>query len=154
VVKYGEGMLIRLNAKGKSEKICIAPGGTSLDGKTESQVKTLEVTFPYNPVLINVIRKIPGRKWDQNRKKWIIPATDDHIKQLAKAFLQHPVNVNPKLYASFPGLSILDQKTGNGWYSEFIAMMKRKVLNPSTQKAYRGQMLRSFQYTQTQIDDV
>lgn len=32
-----------------------------------------DMSFPYDPVLIDIIKKIPGRRWDPDRKVWSVP---------------------------------------------------------------------------------
>jgi len=33
----------------------------------------LEVSFPFQPELVEAVRRIPGRRWDRQRKLWLIP---------------------------------------------------------------------------------
>ena len=41
----------------------------------------LAVTIPYNKVLIDSVRSVPGRIWDSKRKFWLIPGRtpDSHL---------------------------------------------------------------------------
>ena len=31
------------------------------------------ITFPYNPTLVEAVKKIPGRKWDKEARVWTVP---------------------------------------------------------------------------------
>jgi len=46
--------------------------------------KELIVSFAYDPDMVTVIKTIPGRKWDPERMKWIIPISQ--IKTLIERF--------------------------------------------------------------------
>lgn len=37
------------------------------------------VEFEYNQELVNILRTVPGRSWNPEIKKWIIPATKKSI---------------------------------------------------------------------------
>lgn len=39
----------------------------------------IEIHFPYNPLAINEIKKISGRRWDATKKCWSVPAVGDAI---------------------------------------------------------------------------
>ncbi|OGP45604.1 MAG: hypothetical protein A2324_04515 [Candidatus Raymondbacteria bacterium RIFOXYB2_FULL_49_35] len=44
--------------------------------KTEDQ-RFYEVKVPYNINQINMIRSVEGRRWDRDRKLWILPRTKE-----------------------------------------------------------------------------
>jgi len=51
----------------------------TISGSTKNQ---LTVQIPYDQTLLTAIRRIPGRKWDETRRVWLIPDTQDHADQL------------------------------------------------------------------------
>lgn len=42
----------------------------------------IQITFQYDPSVVERVRTIEGRKWDSNAKVWKIPATAWHAKQV------------------------------------------------------------------------
>ncbi len=44
-------------------------GHISLDKENER----LRIVFPYDPELVDLVKRIPGRRWDHGRKEWTIP---------------------------------------------------------------------------------
>ncbi|MBN2790775.1 MAG: site-specific integrase [Candidatus Delongbacteria bacterium] len=43
-------------------------------------IPSLQLKFKYNTVILNLIKKIPGRIWDNDLKCWIIPKTNNYDK--------------------------------------------------------------------------
>jgi len=46
----------------------------------------LELVFPYNEEYIAKVRGIPGRRWDKDNKKWLVPDCEESINQLQELF--------------------------------------------------------------------
>ncbi len=46
----------------------------------------LELVFPYNEEYIAKVRKIPGRRWDKDNKKWLLPDSEESINKLQELF--------------------------------------------------------------------
>ena len=45
--------------------------------------QNISLQFPYNPSLVDVIRRAPdGRKWMKKEKKWMLPVTINNLKHL------------------------------------------------------------------------
>ena len=42
----------------------------------------LELVFPYNEEYIAKVKKINGRRWDKDSKKWLIPDSGESLEQL------------------------------------------------------------------------
>jgi hypothetical protein len=47
---------------------------------------TADVRFGYHETLVNIVRAIPGRRWEAARKRWLIPA--DAVEAAAAAFIR------------------------------------------------------------------
>lgn len=43
---------------------------------------TVKVIFPCNPVLVEKIRYIDGRKWHSEEKFWSLPNTDEILERM------------------------------------------------------------------------
>ena len=48
------------------------------------------IRFKYDPLLVEEVKKLPGRKWSQSLKCWYLPDTPDN-----RALLMRPVSVEP-----------------------------------------------------------
>jgi integron integrase len=61
-------------------------GGTMIVSILCNKPGLLFIKMPYNPVVIEAIRKVPGRYWDLEQKVWFFPDTQESIDQLLNAF--------------------------------------------------------------------
>ena len=55
------------------------------------------LAFPYDPDLINAVKRLPGRTWNKRRKRWMVPASPaalDAIRAMAKQ-ANLPLSINP-----------------------------------------------------------
>lgn len=53
------------------------------------------ITFPYNPAIVETVKKIPGRKWDKETKAWLVPqclTTRSFIKHLLPGIIMPDVH--------------------------------------------------------------
>ena len=46
----------------------------------------LKVYFPYSPERVELIKTIPGRKWDLVEKVWHVPEGEETIKRIKEIF--------------------------------------------------------------------
>jgi integrase/recombinase XerD len=83
----------------------------------------LIVKFAYDQDLVDKIRTITGRRWDQKNKIWLIPNRDKVLQQFQEVFEGNPIDWtnsnNPQ--------QVIKQCSD---------MLKLKGLSPKTQKAY------------------
>ena len=54
--------------------------------------KELKITFQYDSELVKKIRKIEGRRWEADKKCWIVPNSSKCINRLIKVFENENVN--------------------------------------------------------------
>ncbi|WP_438348013.1 tyrosine-type recombinase/integrase [Paenibacillus sp. FA6] len=97
------------------------------------------VKIPYIQEWIKAIRSVPGRKWNESDKCWVIPGSKSAILLLCHALKGMPVELgDTKLGERFPDL--LELQTGD----EKLALqrlrdcLKLKGYSIKTQKAYMG----------------
>lgn len=62
--------------KAEQVKIQCLPGGY------------LAVSIPYDPVLLNAVRRVPGRCWDPASKVWLVPDNQANIDSLLRFFFE------------------------------------------------------------------
>lgn len=99
----------------------------------------LAVTMPYVAEWVDRLRKIPGRKWDAETRRWRLSGTEESVGWLCHYFREDPIELkSPSLLESFPELAKL--RSGADWRSldRMADRMKRKGYSASTQKAYTG----------------
>jgi|WetSurMetagenome_2_1015567.scaffolds.fasta_scaffold03374_7 SNF2 family DNA or RNA helicase len=53
----------------------------------DAEEKNFLISFKYRPELVELIKKIPGRKWNPDIKKWVVPAWPESIAELKKLAL-------------------------------------------------------------------
>lgn len=62
--------------------------------------KTILVTFPYDPRLVNFIKTVAGRRWDKDNKRWKVPAYGYREMRLAAAKVNIQLLLSPALKAA------------------------------------------------------
>lgn len=73
------GQLKELAAKAGTDPRAIASAGTPV---IAVHPKGLGAYFNYDPVLVNAIREVPGRVFDENEKVWVLPETPEAAHQI------------------------------------------------------------------------
>ena len=107
--------------------------------------ETLSVRFGYDPLLVDKIRAVPGRVWDQEAHIWTVPYTDESINNLKESF--------GKSMLCFEGsLAFLNREEDpaedpeTAFYAaigrEITEHLKLKGYSPKTIKAYRNSVIR------------
>lgn len=46
----------------------------------------LIISFPYSKDAVEMIKQLPDRRWDPNKKSWVIPAVLEHIEHLRSSY--------------------------------------------------------------------
>lgn len=57
----------------------------------------LELVFPYNEEYIAKVRAIPGRKWDKDAKRWLIPDSCESLEQLKQLFSKAELVIDSRI---------------------------------------------------------
>jgi len=55
------------------------------------------VSFPYNPLLVEKVKSIDGRRWHPVEKHWSFPNKDDTLEKILKVFWDEDVQIEPAL---------------------------------------------------------
>ena len=63
--------------------------------------RTLLISFPYREDLVEVVRTLPGRRWDRASKTWRVPATA--AEQVASSFMPHGFQIAPEVTGILAG---------------------------------------------------
>ncbi|PIV23033.1 MAG: hypothetical protein COZ69_13980 [Deltaproteobacteria bacterium CG_4_8_14_3_um_filter_45_9] len=73
------------------------------------------VSFPYDPLLVEKVKTIDGRRWHPAEKHWSFPKADGMVEKILKVFRDKEVQIDPGLQAKFPALkgTVPDLKTDN-----------------------------------------
>ncbi|KIL35621.1 hypothetical protein SD71_12590 [Cohnella kolymensis] len=72
----------------------------------------LLIEIPYQEQWIECIRKVPGRKWNSNSRKWIVPLTQETVVNICHFFKETPVDVSPELITEIPQFAELRRLSG------------------------------------------
>jgi integrase/recombinase XerD len=84
----------------------------------------LELVFPYNEEYIAKVKGIPGRRWDKDNKKWLIPDCEESINKLQELFTKEEL-VIAKGISDSEKAGMYDENSSN---DKFLRKMK-EVLN-------------------------
>jgi Site-specific recombinase XerD len=104
----------------------------------------LNISFPYNPFIVEKVRSIKGRKWDPNNKVWSVPQTNGNIEKLQKLFQGYEIIFDPELNVTnvlvkqeIPLENIMERSRDN---------LKLLGFSTKTIKAYLGHIRRFLNF--------
>lgn len=104
----------------------------------------IKVSFPYNPIFVEKIKAIKGRRWHPEERFWSLPNATGVLKELLRIFGDEKVYIDPALRdASYSKMdSQLEPQ------AEIIEAVKLKLRGYSrgTQKAYLHHIDRYLRY--------
>ena len=60
------------------------------------------ISFPYDPLLVEKVKTIAGRRWHPAEKHWSFPSTDGMLEKILKIFGDENVQIDPSLQAESP----------------------------------------------------
>jgi hypothetical protein len=62
------------------------------------------VSFPYDPLLVEKVKSIDGRRWHPVEKYWSFPNTDGTLERILEAFQGSEIDIDPPLQDTVPDL--------------------------------------------------
>lgn len=78
-------------------------------GKDSSGMIT--ISFPYDPLRVEKVRTIEGRKWHKDKKYWSFPNTDGILEKILEVFKDEEIQIDPALQAKLSSSSIRQNPT-------------------------------------------
>ena len=57
----------------------------------------ITVSFPYDPLLVEKVKSIDGRRWHPTEKHWSFPKLDGTLEKILKVFGDENVQMDPAL---------------------------------------------------------
>ncbi len=123
---------------------------------------SLRVTVPYHPLLLQVMRKIPGRKWNRSEQCWNIPDTRDTGSLLLEKlfstglFSIEDTEENSMQAGIRSSREKPDSKAGTDedQFTSLIQYLKRKNYSRSTVKTYLRELTLFFKRTNLSPEEV
>src|SRR3990170_6077804 len=67
------------------------------------------VFFPYDPLLVEKVETIEGRRWQPAEKHWSFPNREDILEKILKVFEGNEVQIDPALKGTVPDLVVSAQ---------------------------------------------
>jgi hypothetical protein len=64
---------------------------------SKSDASEFKISFPYNPIFVEKVKTIEGRKWDPKEKYWSFPKTDGTLRKILKTFEGEKIYIEPTL---------------------------------------------------------
>ena len=101
-------------------QIDVSPDGTSL-----------LISFPYRPDLVEVVKTIPGRRWDKGSRTWKVPITE--VEVCVRTFMAHGFRLSPDVATAL---------TSGGTAANLGSLQLAKVDQDSTALTVSGLNLR------------
>ncbi|MDP2207265.1 MAG: phage integrase N-terminal SAM-like domain-containing protein [Bacteroidota bacterium] len=111
------------------------------------------VSFGYNEEYITELKKIPGRKWHPNDKRWSFPYNIENAERIIKIFKNQKLNIDTKLTLlissgemKYDGVvKQLDEAVNND-LRELKQLMRLKNYSNKTIKSYTSCIRAFFQF--------
>ncbi len=94
------------------------------------------VSFPYDPLLVEKVKSIDGRRWRPAEKHWSFPNTDKTLGKILKVFEGKEIQIDPVLQTQFSNREgtvpdLLMSRTKN---NERCTMNKKFIVHGSSFK--------------------
>lgn len=106
----------------------------------------LNISFPYDPVLVEKIKRVKGRKWNVKERMWSVPETQDIVEILSEVFKEYNVVMDSGIG---PTKNTLEQELS--WENIITRSrdtLRLKGFSFKTLKAYLGHIRRFLDYCQ------
>lgn len=115
----------------------------------------LSLQTPYVPEWIDLIRKLPGRKWDSLNKLWLVPAEMQTVLMMCRILEAIPVKIsNPELYECYPVMVRLCTPNDFDALKKLDEHLHRKGYSRQTHKAYLGHAERFIRQSILSVEEV
>lgn len=112
----------------------------------------LELTVPYNKEHIEKIRSIPGRKWDKQSKKWLVPDCGATLEKLAKLFEKNELIFEEGIAVNGNAAALISDGYSEKLLKSMKDRMKLKGYSPKTIKSYISHAGMFLEYCKNDID--
>ena len=110
-------------------------GGENRPAAVRARVRPghIEVSFPYDDADVRIIRDVPGREWNREIQRWVLPRSDRSLSDLRRAFGARLV-VEKEIP---PPPATADVARHVEWTLELVrAEMRAREFTRKTQRAY------------------
>jgi len=87
----------------------------------------ITVSFPYDPLRVQKIKTIEGRKWHKDKKYCSFPDLDWTLAKILRVFEGEKINIDPALQAKLPTHVIAIPTEGREKQSQFEDLRKELV---------------------------
>ena len=67
---------------------------------SKNDLGSITVAFKYDPLLVEKVKTIEGRKWHKDEKYWSFPNTDVTVEKILKVFEGEEIHIDPVPYIS------------------------------------------------------
>jgi site-specific recombinase XerD len=111
------------------------------------------VSFGYNEEYITELKKIPGRKWHPNDKRWSFPYNIENTERIINIFKNQKINIDPKLSIVISPIKKKSEgevkqldETVNNDDRELRQLMRLKNYSSKTIKSYTSCIRAFFQF--------
>lgn len=64
---------------------------------TKSQDNNISIAIPYDPILVDKVRKLKGRSYNRVEKIWTVPFTEDIIASIQDIFKDNKLIIDPEI---------------------------------------------------------
>jgi len=112
----------------------------------------LEITFPYNPVLVDKIKSVKGRVWNPTGKFWTAPETEDNLRELKRLFNEYGLIMDLGAGGCEDDTAI--QPSFAATINHSKDTLRLKGYSFKTIKAYTGHIRRFLIYCQTEPSEL
>lgn len=124
---------VKLNDNNDAQCICIYREGND----------HLRLQMPYISEWVELIRKVPGRRWDGSRRVWLVPADKETVLIVCHVLTKIPVKIgDPIVYTLYPEFTTL------------YSLMNRKGYSMKTKRSYLGHAKRFLQQSKVAVNEV
>jgi len=96
------------------------------------------VSFPYDPLLVEKVKSIDGRRWHPAEKHWSFPKLNGMVEKILKVFGGEDVQVDPALKLQYPMPVIAREKVPKHFPHNFEDFRRELVSRKYSYKTIKG----------------
>jgi len=106
---------------------------------THHGLNCIGLFFEFNDELIELVKKIPGRKWSQSKKCWYIPEDDFHLQSVIESFERvAQIECSALIENNESDLLLVQSDNEEDFPSSYINLLDQKRYSNSTKATYRN----------------
>jgi integrase/recombinase XerD len=105
---------------------------------SKNDLGSITVAFKYDPLFVEKVKNIEGRKWHKDEKYWSFPNTDGTLKKILEVFEEEKIHIDSQLQADIPKTIIARMEGPEQSLHNFQDLRRKLVSRKYSYKTVKG----------------